>query len=556
MKKTLLTTLNAKYIHKNLALRWIYTTCPHQEDVILKEYTIKEDLNMIVQDIINMNVEVVCLSTYIWNIEEHKQIIQLLKQQKPTIHIIVGGPEVSFESFDLINLGVDAINIGEGEKNTWEYIMMLSNQECYEIKGMYTKAYPNKEYQKVDLNWLETFEPPYFLEMDLHELDKRYFYFETSRGCPYSCSYCLSSTDRQVRMFSMEYIMKILEKLKSSKVKQVKLLDRTFNCDRKRALQIARYMNEQCKNQIFQFEVVAETISDELFDFFTKECDVSRFRFEIGVQSFNPQTLTSVNRIQNNERLKQVIKAFREANCTMHVDLIGGLPFEGLNSFKQSFNELFALQASELQLGILKLLKGTKLKQQKDEYGFIYHEKAPYDVIQTNWLNQEELILLNACGDAVEKFYNSHFASDTINLLLKHQYISDPFTLFMELGKQYLTLPRPYQPHQLMNCFKEIFKDQNEQEIDAMILMSYYKRFKQKPHHFTKTYVSKELRSEILKYAHSLNIANLDELYRYSVVDLAFDQEVGYQLVLYNKNQQLPKRYFINQQLSECYELK
>ena len=524
--------------------------------MILKEYTIKDDIDRITLDIISMNVEVVCLSTYIWNIEQHKQLIQKLKQVNPNLHIIVGGPEVSFESYDLIDQGVDAITIGEGEYCTWKYIEMLSNDECYEIKGMYTKKYPNQEYQKVDLKWLETFESPYFLEMDLNGLDKRYFYFETSRGCPYSCSYCLSSTDRQVRMFSIEYVMKILEQIKDSKIKQVKLLDRTFNSNPKRALQIARYMNEYCTNQIFQFEVVAETISDELFYFFTQECDVTRFRFEIGVQSFNTQTLTSVNRIQNNIRLKQVINAFKQANCIMHVDLIGGLPYEDLNSFQNSFNELFALEASELQLGILKLLKGTKIKQQKDEYGIIYQTQAPYDVIQTNWMSKEELILLNACSDAVEKFYNSGVAKDTIKIILNNQLFDNAFSLFWELGKQYLKLKRPYQPHELMNCFKEILKQYDEKLIDSIILRSYYQRFKQKPHHFTKTWVDKETRVKVLKYAFECNIANLDELYRYGLVDVCYDQELGYQLVLYSKKQTLPKRYFINIETSKCYELK
>lgn len=556
MKKTLLTTLNAKYIHKNLALRWIYTTCPHQEDVILKEYTIKDDLDRIASEILAMDVEIVCFSTYIWNIRYHLHLINRLRKANPKLHIIMGGPEVSFESFLLTKGTCDAICIGEGELCIWQYIEMLSNNECYEVKGMYTEQFPNQEYQKVDLKWLETFEPPYFLEMDLDDLDKRYFYLETSRGCPYSCSYCLSSTDRQVRMFSIEYVMKILAKIKDSKVKQVKLLDRTFNSDPKRALKIARYMNENCINQIFQFEVVAETISDELFDFFTKECDVTRFRFEIGVQSFNPETLKSVNRIQNNKRLKQVISAFKEANCIMHVDLIAGLPYEDFKSFKNSFNELFALGASEIQLGTLKLLKGTKLKQEKDDYEMLCQIISPYEVRQTKWIDEVELFLLRACGDTVEKYYNSGVARDTIELILREKLFDNAFDLFFELTKKFLLLKRPYQPHQLMNCFKQILTQYDEKLVDGMILRSYYKRFKQKPHRFTKAWVDKETRTKILKYAYECNIANLDDLYRYGVVDVCYDQELGYQLVLYSKKQILPKRYFINTEMSMCYELK
>ena len=556
MKKTLLTTCNAKYIHKNLALRWLYVTCPKQEDVVLKEYVIKDDPDRIVEDIVNQDFEVVCFSCYIWNIELIKELVLKIKDRKPSVHIVLGGPEVSYESYDYIHQGVDAICIGEGEKCIWDYIAMLDADQPYEIPGMYTKLFPNKEYQRVSIDWLETFENPYFLEMDQASMKHRYLYLETSRGCPYSCAYCLSSADRCVRMFSEPYVLKLLEKISKSEVTQVKFLDRTFNSDPKRALRLARYINEHCVHQIFQFEIVAETLSEDLLNFFTKEADVHRFRFEVGVQSFNSTTLRSVGRIQNNARLQEVIQRLRDANCILHVDLIAGLPYEGMDSFHESFNSLFALKASELQLGILKLLKGTRLKKESSRYHLESHKTAPYDVVSTEWLTQEELLSLHACADAVEKFWNSSLASDVISIMLQRHWFQDPFTLFMALGQEYRKLPRPYQPHQLFSCFYPITSQFPKEEVDAILLMSYYKRFKQKPHRFTDVWIDQMKKKEILQACLDAGIGNQKELFCYGLVDVGYaDQEFGYQLVLYNSKQQLPKRWFIDQSLTKIKEI-
>ena len=555
MKKTLLTTCNAKFIHKNLALRWLYVTCPSQKDLILKEYVIKDGPDKIVDEIVSMDVEVACFSCYIWNIEVIKTIIKRLKQTKPSIQIVLGGPEVSFESFDLINEGADAICIGEGEQSMWEYVSMLEADTPYEIEGMYTKAFPNKTYRRVPLDWLETFENPYFLDMDKKQMRNRYLYLETSRGCPYSCAYCLSSADTCVRMFSEPYVLALLERIADSEVTQVKFLDRTFNSNPKRALRIARFINEHCKKQIFQFEVVAETLSEDLLNFFTKEADVERFRFEVGVQSFNKETLKSVCRIQNNQRLQEVIKRLKDAGCILHVDLIAGLPYEDFNSFHHSFNELFALQASEVQLGILKLLKGTRLKLESHKYELKAQSHAPYDVISTKWLTEEELHALHACADAVEKFWNSGVARDAIAIMLQQKWYPDPFSLFLALGQEYLKLPRPYQPHQLFQCFYGCLQHIHPEEVDAVILMSYYKRFKQKPHRFATSWVDQDLKKRILQFALDQGVENQKTLFCYGLVDVGYADEFGYQIVVYNANQTLPKHYFVNKEITYIKEL-
>lgn len=552
--KILLTTCNAKYIHKNLALRWIYTTCPRKEDVIVKEYTIKDTVEKMEEDILAMEVDVVCFSCYIWNIQHIRTLIQNLKAKRPNIHIVVGGPEVSYESYELLDEGVDAISIGEGEQSIWEYIAMLESTPK-EIAGMYTKAFPNKTYRKTALSYLEQFENPYFLSFDVKDLEHRYFYFETSRGCPYGCTYCLSSADRQVRMFSEEYIISILEQVASSNIKQIKFLDRTFNSNPQRALRLARYINEHCKKQIFQFEIVAETLSEELLTFFCEEADVSRFRFEIGVQSFNSKTLTSVGRMQDNQRLQDVIARLRKANCTMHVDLIAGLPYEDIRSFQASFDSLFALGASEVQLGILKLLKGTKLRAQREEFKFQFEVHAPYNVTATSWLTQEELEQIHNAADAVEKFWNNGVCHFVIATLLEKKWFDSAFTLFMELGKQYALLPRPYQPYALYQCFYPIIKEHPKEEIDAILLTNYYARSRQRPHRFCEGTIQLQQKKDLLNFCFEQGIANRDILFRYGTIDLAYQGEFGYQLVLYNKQQTLPKQWFINKELTKIKEM-
>lgn len=553
--KILLTTLNAKYIHKNLALRWIYQARPAvQQDVTLKEYTIKDDLYKIEQEIIAGYYDLVCFSIYIWNIEFIIPLINRLKQAQPALHILVGGPEVSYESDDLLEKGVDAISIGEGEESVWEYVQMLKNKQNYEIAGICTKQYPNHVKRVVSLSFLEQLEDPYFMDIDADAMDKRYLYFETSRGCPYGCEYCLSSCDRQVRLFSMPYVMKMLEKIKASKIKQVKLLDRTFNVAPQRALQLARYMNEECKNQIFQFEVVAETLSEELLEFFEREADPDRFRLEIGVQSFHEPTLQSVSRIQNNQRLIEVIDRLRKAHIIMHVDLIAGLPYEDKKTFEKSFDRLFALSADECQLGLLKLLKGTKLRQKTAQYGFVYEAHAPYTIQATAWLSFQDLQEIALSAQAVEKYWNSGKCRFTIRELLRLGYITSAYQLFEALGKEYQKLPHPYAPQHLFQAFMKAFSDMDQLMLAAMLNMDYYRQVKQRPPHFHQFKLRDEIRMRIKETAKQ-NGVSAYSLDHYSAMSYGWNRKLGYQLILFDQHNHLPKRYWCDQTIKEWKEI-
>lgn len=545
--KIVLTTLNAKYIHKNLALRWLYVARNKAMDVSIKEYTIKESVHRIVDELLAMNADLLAFSVYIWNIEQTKEIVRKLRSHSRTVKIVMGGPEVSYESFSLLEEGVDALLLGEGEQSFWQYVSMIEKQQDYEIAGVYTKTHPNTSVVKVDLSYNESLESPYFLPLDEKEMKQRYFYLETSRGCPYGCEYCLSSLDRKVRMFSEDYVMGILKQLAASEVKVVKVLDRTFNVMPKRALRIVRYINEHCCNQVFEFEIVAETLSEELLCFIEKEADKKRFRFEIGVQSFFDKTLHSVGRYQNNDRLMEVIQRMQKAGAVLHTDLIAGLPYENRQQFQQSFNTLFALKSQELQLGILKLLKGTRLKQQKEQYGMQMNQQAPYDVIETKWMSQEDMKLITQCAHAVEKYYNSGRFRYSIETILSLGLYGDAFSLFMELGKRMQTLSHPYQLHELF-CLLIAVVDQDRSLVEAIVKYDYYRLSKQKPKSIFETRVEAKKKQKINAFIIEKQLLSEDVLYHYTHLDTIYYQgEVGVQLIVYARNQTYPKRYLIKE---------
>ncbi len=556
--KVLLTTLNATYIHKNLALRWLYQACPEPITPTLWEFTLRDDMESIIERLCEGNFDIICFSVYIWNIEPIRYIIQELKLRQRELRILVGGPEVSYESFDLLDQGVDAISLGEGEQSVWEYVAMCEARQDYEISGIYTKSHPNQTQRKSDLHFLEQLANPYFMEMDRHDMGKRYLYLETSRGCPYGCTYCLSSCDKEVRLFSTSYVLDLLKQLSKSDVKQVKLLDRTFNCDPKRALILARYMNEHCIHQTFQLEVVADQLSSELLSFFLHEADPKRFRLEIGVQSFQQPTLHAVGRFQNNERLKQVIHALRQAHITMHVDLIAGLPYEDMFGFAQSFDTLFELHADELQLGILKLLKGTVLKQQAQAFGMKQEEAAPYSVQKTNWLNEAQLCTLRQCAQAVEKYWNEARCRYTIETLLDEHIVPSAFALFIALGKHYARLPHPYALPHLYQAFAQAVMEMVGECMDrhtllALLNMDYYAQANQRLPHFHEDKLSKQERSALKQAAKDYGLSPY-RLDHYAAMCYGrYAHKNGYLLILYDPKQK-PQRYWCNEAYTEWKE--
>ncbi len=434
--RVVLAALNAKYIHKNLALRWLYVSAPADFDVTIVEGVIRDDPMHTADKILANQPEIVGLSVYIFNAEETKRLITCLLEKSPELTIIVGGPEVTYDPNPWIQLGVRAVVRGEGEVVFWEYLQGKSTQSIV-TKEIYSDAIA-----RVDLQTLETFETPYFLPFDQEDMGKRYLYMETSRGCPYKCAYCLSSLEQGMRFFSIGYIEKLFDALKTSDVKQVKFLDRTFNVNPKQALRFAQQLRDLPRSISFHVELVGDLLSEELIEFFINQ-EKGRFRVEIGVQSFKRETLLEVGRFSNLTQLKNVIRRFSEADVHQHTDLIAGLPFEDLSSFKHSFNTLFSLHPFEIQVGILKLLHGTRLREHAEEYGYHFDAYSPYALRSSKWMSESDMMTVERVAQAVEKSYNSQKLCKTLQKWIT-QYALNAFDLFDDLGKAINSLPRPY----------------------------------------------------------------------------------------------------------------
>ncbi|MDH6603648.1 anaerobic magnesium-protoporphyrin IX monomethyl ester cyclase [Bacilli bacterium PM5-9] len=477
--KIVLTTLNSKYIHPSPALRIISNDLKNSNinhDLI--EYTIKEDIDLIIEKL--KDFDVVAFSCYIYNIEKTKDIIKKLKEIKPNIIIILGGPEVSFsKKSDLIDIDFDYIVCGEGEKVFVELIKgLIENNEIsneYIIIKKDNDIILNKGINYVDIDYAMP------LTNDLKGLDfqNQIIYFETSRGCPYQCTYCQASLDNNVRNFPLEYIFKKIDEIFFNKVKIVKLLDRTFNFDTKRTNEILNYIIENDnKYTTFQFEITGELLDISSIDLINKKARSNQFRFEIGIQSTNIQANKAVLRYQDFAKLEKVIKKLQENNkIVLHLDLIAGLPNEDLASFKKTFNQVFALNAQELQLGFLKILKGTNLNNDIDKYGYVFDEKAPYQIIESDFLTKSDISEIEKVEHALEHLYNHKKAKELVVHLLK-KYEIDAFSLFNEIGNKLNNLNQ-----QIFDIYQVIINSSllKDDEDWVVLYKNYYDYHKQRP---------------------------------------------------------------------------
>ena len=524
--KVLLLTFNCSYIHPNLALRWLYVANQHRDDVIIKEYTIKDDIKQVAQDILEINPDVVGLSVYIWNAEIAKDLIRYVQALKH-FRIIIGGPEVSFNAQEWIEEDIEAVIRGEGEITFWQAV----NGEK-EIEGIYTKDYISPcHYAKVDVAYLETLESPYYLEMDKDKRKNRYMYFETSRGCPYSCTYCLSSVDHSLRNFSLEYCFKQLDRLKTDPCKQVKFLDRTFNSHPKRALALATYINDMDLPMSFEIEVALEFFPEELLSFFEKS-KPGRFRFEVGVQTFNPQTLKAIKRVQNVEKLARNVKRFTDVGLILHTDLIAGLPYEDYDSFKDSYNKLFALHSTEIQLGVLKLLRGTKMMEEVPN--LTYNPIAPYEVISTKWVPKDKMDRIKKTAKITDSCYNNGRLRATFDTLFDDGY--DIFEIMADM-KDKLDNHEKLQLFDYFNDLYEVIKEEVPYAKE-LLLNDYYRLFNEKPKALFErpdAEVRKALFEKLVREGYDEH-----ELNQYSLLDYGYYQKHKvYQLVVYSKNHRL-----------------
>ena len=461
--KIILATLNAKYIHTNLAIRYLKAAARPDFDPQLAEYTIKDPAFNIVSDLFQKKPDVVGFSCYIWNIEETIKVIQMLKTVLPETKIVLGGPEVSYDSNHWLRKvpEIDYIIMGEGEVSFKELMQFLNGDIsleavrgiCYLEEGKFKiHAQP----PKIDLRELPS---PFRFEEDLPHLGKRIQYIETSRGCPFSCQFCLSSIEVGVRYFNREKIKEDIRFLMDNGAKTIKFVDRTFNISRSYAMEMFQFLIDEHKpGVVFQFEITADIMRPEVIQFLNENAPKGLFRFEIGVQSTNDLTNDLVKRRQNFEKLTRTVTMVKEGGkIDQHLDLIAGLPEEDYMSFRKTFNDVFAMRPEELQLGFLKLLRGTGLRVEAEKYGYTYVDVSPYEIFSNNVLSFDDIVRIKHAEDVLEKYWNAHRMDYTIEYLVKEVF-ETPFDFFQAFGTFWETKGWSRIGHQLDDLFKRLME--------------------------------------------------------------------------------------------------
>ena len=480
--KILLAACNAKYIHSNLA---VYNLRAYAEDyrknIILKEYTINQQKDEILRDIYLEKPDVICFSCYIWNISFVKEIAEDLKKILPDSVFWAGGPEVSFDAEDFLkkNPGFFGVMVGEGEETFRELCRFYVDKKgsLEEISGI---AFGCGE--KIRHNgWREIMDlsnVPFAYE-DMEDFRNKIVYYESSRGCPFSCSYCLSSVDKKLRFRNLDLVKKELQFFIDRKVPQVKFVDRTFNCKHSHAMEIWKYILEH-DNGItnFHFEISADLLKEEELSLMEK-MRPGLIQLEIGVQSTNPETIKAIRRTMDFKKLSEIVDRIHcFENIHQHLDLIAGLPYENYESFQNSFNQVYALKPEQLQLGFLKVLKGSLMKEMAEEYGIIHKEKEPYEVLSTKWLSYGEILKLKTVESMVEVYYNSGQFQNILNYM--ESFFEDAFSLYEELGKFYeekgyhsISHSRMRRYEILLEFLEQRQEISREKAVDAMLLDLY-----------------------------------------------------------------------------------
>ena len=440
--KVVLTAINAKYIHSNLAVYSLRAYAdPYRDEIEIAEYTINQHLDDILMDLYKKKPDVLCFSCYIWNLTYVEELIREVKKIFPMLPIWVGGPEVSYDAQDVLKRlpEVTGVMFGEGEETFLELLKHYHKEgnALSEIDGI---AYRDEEGNIRQNPWRKTIDLSTvpFVYQDMADFKNKIIYYESSRGCPFSCSYCLSSVDKCLRFRSLDLVKKELQFFIDEEVPQVKFVDRTFNCKHDHAMAIWTYIKEHDKGITnFHFEVAADLLNEEEIRLI-EQMRPGLIQLEIGVQSTNAETIREIRRTMKFSEVSRIVKRINQGeNVHQHLDLIAGLPYEDLESFQQSFDDVYGLRPEQLQLGFLKVLKGSYMEEMKEEYGIVYKSKPPYEVLYTKWLSYEDVLILKLIEEMVEVYYNSGQFSYTLRYLEKEY--DSPFQLFLELGKYYET---------------------------------------------------------------------------------------------------------------------
>ena len=472
--KILLAACNAKYIHSNLAVYDLQAYASDYADhIVLKEYTINQQKDDIMRDIYLEHPDVVCVSCYIWNLSFVKELMADLIKILPGADFWAGGPEVSYdaEKFLTENSEFKGVMVGEGEETFKELAGYYVEKNPQNLKDMTGICYRDGD-QIIHNGWRQIMDLSSipFIYKDLSEFKNRIIYYESSRGCPFSCSYCLSSIDKKLRFRDTETVKKELQFFIENKVPQVKFVDRTFNCKHDHAMAIWKYINEHDNGVTnFHFEISADLLREEEL----QEMSTMRpglIQLEIGVQSTNPDTIKAIHRTMDFEKLKGIVDRIHSfGNIHQHLDLIAGLPYEDYDSFRNSFNDVYALKPQQLQLGFLKVLKGSHMMEMCREYGIVYKTQEPYEVLSTKWLDYDHVLKLKTVENMVEVYYNSGQFQNTLEYLEK--FFPDAFSIYERLGSFYMEKGYGDVSHTRMRRYEillEFLEDMPEISVDQV----------------------------------------------------------------------------------------
>lgn len=468
-------SLNSKYIHSSPApwylLGGVKKYSKHQHNVYICEATVNEEINGIAKRILNDSPDVVGFCCYIWNIKTVYALIDAIKKQSNAV-IVLGGPEVSYNAVDVLkNNNVDFVVSGEGELPFALLLDAIATSNSFDIEGVCFKDNGNITISDPFISSENT--PLFLIDDYCKAVNNRIAYVETTRGCPFSCAFCLSGRCGGVREFDLSLCFENILKLSNSNCKIIKFVDRTFNANKKRCKSILRFITDNYGKSIplgtaFHFEIAGDILDDELIEIFNS-APKDAFFLEIGMQSFNEKTLSAINRKTNVEKLiKNIVALVDASNAHIHIDLIAGLPFEDFNSFSNSFNIGFSLNAHVMQLGFLKLLHGAEMRENSKKYPCEFSEEPPYEVISTPYLNSFEIDLIKACETSLERLYNSNRFKRLTNYLFNELKLS-PFETLLNFGLFTGTKSRPL--YEYINCIYEFFGNKCDVEVLRDLLL-------------------------------------------------------------------------------------